>query len=38
MKCPIKKYEPGDFELDKHYCEIANERVQKAMQDKAVGE
>jgi site-specific DNA-methyltransferase (adenine-specific) len=26
------------FELDKHYCDIANERVQKAMQDKAVGE
>ena len=25
------------FELDKHYCDIANERVQKAMQDKAVG-
>lgn len=26
------------FELDKHYCDIANERIQKAMQDKAVGE
>lgn len=26
------------FELDKHYCEIANERIQKAMQDKGVGE
>lgn len=26
------------FELDKHYCDIANERVQKAMQDKAVRE
>jgi DNA modification methylase len=26
------------FELDKHYCDIANERVQRAMQDKAVGE
>jgi site-specific DNA-methyltransferase (adenine-specific) len=24
------------FELDKHYCDVANERVQKAMQDKAV--
>lgn len=24
------------FELDKHYCEIAHERIQKAMQDKAV--
>jgi site-specific DNA-methyltransferase (adenine-specific) len=24
------------FELDKHYCDIANERVQKVMQDKAV--
>jgi site-specific DNA-methyltransferase (adenine-specific) len=23
------------FELDKHYCDVANERVQKAMQDKA---
>jgi hypothetical protein len=23
------------FELDKHYCDMANERVQKAMQDKA---
>ena len=26
------------FELDKHYCDIANERIQRAMQDKAVGE
>ena len=26
------------FELDAHYCEIANERIQKAMQDKGVGE
>jgi DNA modification methylase len=26
------------FELDKQYCDIANERIQKAMQDKAVGE
>ena len=26
------------FELDKHYCDIANERIQKAMQDKAVSE
>jgi DNA modification methylase len=26
------------FELDKHYCDIANERIQKAMQDKAVNE
>lgn len=26
------------FELDKQYCEIANERVQKAMRDKAVRE
>jgi site-specific DNA-methyltransferase (adenine-specific) len=26
------------FELDKHYCDIANERVQKAMRDKAVTE
>jgi DNA modification methylase len=26
------------FELDKHYCDIANERVQKAMQDKATSE
>ena len=26
------------FELDKHYCDIANERVQKGMQDKAVRE
>lgn len=26
------------FELDKHYCEVANERIQKAMRDKAVGE
>ena len=24
------------FELDKHYCDMANERIQKAMQDKAV--
>ena len=24
------------FELDKHYCDIANERIQRAMQDKAV--
>ena len=26
------------FELDKHYCDIANERIQEAMQDKAVRE
>ncbi len=26
------------FELDKHYCDIANERIQKAMQVWAVGE
>jgi DNA modification methylase len=26
------------FELDKHYCDIANERIQKAMQDKATSE
>jgi len=26
------------FELDKHYCDIANERIQKAMQDKPVRE
>ena len=26
------------FELDKHYCEIANERIQKAIAEKAVGE
>ena len=26
------------FELDKHYCEIANERVRKAVAEKAVGE
>ena len=26
------------FELDKHYCEIANERIQKAVAEKAVGE
>ena len=26
------------FELDKHYCDIANERIQKAMQDKEVRE
>ena len=26
------------FELDKHYCEIANERIQKALAEKAVGE
>ena len=25
------------FELDAHYCDIANERIQSAMQDKAVG-
>ena len=24
------------FELDKHYCDIANERIEKAMQDKEV--
>ena len=24
------------FELDKHYCDIANERIQKAIQDKDV--
>ena len=24
------------FELDKYYCDIANERVQKAMRDKGV--
>lgn len=28
----------GIEELDKQYCDIATERVQKAMQDKAVGE
>ena len=26
------------FELDKHYCEIANERIQKVLAEKAVGE
>lgn len=26
------------FELDKHYCEIANERIQKALTEKEVGE
>jgi DNA modification methylase len=26
------------FEMDKHYCEIANERIQKALAEKAVGE
>ena len=26
------------FELDKHYCEIANERIQKAVDEKVVGE
>jgi site-specific DNA-methyltransferase (adenine-specific) len=26
------------FELDAHYCEIANERIQKALAEKAVGE
>ena len=26
------------FELDKHYCEIANERIQKALAEKAVDE
>jgi site-specific DNA-methyltransferase (adenine-specific) len=26
------------FELDKHYCEFANERIQKALAEKAVGE
>ncbi len=26
------------FELDKHYCDIANERIQRAMQDKAAKE
>ena len=26
------------FELDKHYCEIANERIQKALAEKEVGE
>ena len=26
------------FELDKHYCDIANERIQKSMQDKVVRE
>jgi DNA modification methylase len=26
------------FELDKHYCDIANERIQRAMQDKATSE
>ena len=26
------------FELDKHYCDIANERIQKALAEKAVGE
>lgn len=26
------------FELDAHYCEIANERIQRAMQDKATSE
>ena len=26
------------FELDKHYCDIANERIQRAIQDKAASE
>ena len=26
------------FELDKHYCEIANERIRKAVDEKVVGE
>ena len=26
------------FELDKHYCDIANERIQKALAEKAGGE
>ena len=26
------------FELDKHYCDIANKRIQKAIQDKAMSE
>ena len=26
------------FELDKHYCDIANERIQKALAEKEVGE
>ena len=26
------------FELDKHYCDMANERIQKALAEKAVGE
>ena len=26
------------FELDKHYCDIANKRIQKAIQDKAMNE
>jgi DNA modification methylase len=26
------------FELDKHYCDIANERIQRAVQDKATSE
>ena len=26
------------FELDKHYCELANERIQKALAEKEVGE
>lgn len=26
------------FELDKQYCDIANERIQRAIQDKGVGE
>jgi DNA modification methylase len=26
------------FEMDKHYCDVANERIQKAMQDKATSE
>jgi len=26
------------FELDKHYCDIANERIQKALAEKVVGE
>ena len=26
------------FEMDKHYCDIANERIQRAMQDKASSE
>jgi site-specific DNA-methyltransferase (adenine-specific) len=26
------------FEIDKHYCDIANERIQKALVEKAVGE